>query len=166
MSCTRSSSSSPDSAVTSRRPVEESAASRCSTPNRARRSRCSTTMVVALGSASRRASLRRLEFMPEPTSVTTSLTESPWGGGPRAQPGHLRIEVAALVVGGHAGIDHGATGSGGGSNIDQDETSHPLRRDRQAAFPEPAVRGELAHAHLSRPVRQVHTPTLVHMYDH
>jgi len=36
-------------------------------------------MVVAVESESRRASLRRLPFVPEPTSVTTLATDSPWG---------------------------------------------------------------------------------------
>ncbi len=77
MSRTRSSSTSPGSKASTRRPSAESAASRCSKPKRASRSRCSTTMIAAVGSTRTLASLRRLSFIPEPGSVTTSSTDKP-----------------------------------------------------------------------------------------
>src|SRR6266508_202395 len=77
MSRTRSSPLSPGSTTTSRRPCADSAASSCSTPKRASRSRCSTMITVACGSASSRLSFGRLPSKPEPTSVTTSATATP-----------------------------------------------------------------------------------------
>ena len=74
----------------SRRPWAASAASTDSAPNRANRSRCSTTIVVTDGSRSRARNLRRgpqeaglvgtpptPPFSAEPISVTTPLTASP-----------------------------------------------------------------------------------------
>jgi hypothetical protein len=78
MSRTRSSSTSPSSTTTILRPWARRAASRCSTPKRARRSRCSATMVMAVGSESSFASFLRRPFIPDPTSVTTSETARPW----------------------------------------------------------------------------------------
>ncbi|SEU20982.1 hypothetical protein SAMN05421811_107306 [Nonomuraea wenchangensis] len=68
-----------DTACSARRlaDLRPRADSRWSTPNRASRSRCSTTITAALGSARTRCSLRRLPFRPEPISLTTSLTARP-----------------------------------------------------------------------------------------
>jgi amino acid permease-like protein len=77
MSPIRSSLVSPGSTTSSLRPCAANAASRCSTLKRASRSWCSTTIVVACGSASSRVSLGRLPLTPAPTSVTTSATARP-----------------------------------------------------------------------------------------
>lgn len=60
-----------------KRPWADRAASSYSTRKRARRSLCSTTMVLAIGSLSKQESLRRLPFIPDPTSVTTSEIDMP-----------------------------------------------------------------------------------------
>ena len=90
MSRTRSSVVSPSSTTTMRRPWAANAAARYSTPNRASRSRCSTTIVVACGSASSRRSFARLPFSPAPTSATTSATASPSWVAHSGYPGDLR----------------------------------------------------------------------------
>ena len=77
MSRTRSSAVSPGSATSTFRPCAGNAASRCSTPNLASRSRCSTTTTPAEGSDRIRLSFGRFPFSPEPTSVTTSPTACP-----------------------------------------------------------------------------------------
>ena len=74
MSRTRSSVTSPSSMTTRRRPWAARAASTSSVFMRARRSRCSTTTVETLGSASNRRSLVREPFIPEPTSASTRST--------------------------------------------------------------------------------------------
>ena len=74
MSRTGSSVASLGSATTIRRPAAANAASRCSTPKRANRSRCSTTITLASGSDNILRSLGRLPLSPEPTSVTTRPT--------------------------------------------------------------------------------------------
>lgn len=65
---------------------------------RARRSRCSTTMVVAAGSAASRANRRHLAFIPEPTSVTTSSRDASPDRRPRTTAGNLTVQVSALIV--------------------------------------------------------------------
>jgi hypothetical protein len=60
-----------------RRPVTASAASRCSTPNRARRSRCSTTIPPTRGSARIFRSVARSPFTPDPTPVTVASSVIP-----------------------------------------------------------------------------------------
>lgn len=56
------------------KPAVRHHASRCSTPKRASRSRCFTTITLASGSDKMRRSLGRLPFRPEPTSHTTCPT--------------------------------------------------------------------------------------------
>ena len=78
MSRTKSSSTSALSTTTTRRPCAASADSTYSDPKRAKRSRCSTMIVAADGSDSRRLNLARLPFNAEPTSVTTRSTRCPF----------------------------------------------------------------------------------------
>ncbi len=75
---TRSSSTSDGSPTSNRRPCAASAASTYSASNRANRSRCSPTIVVAELSRRRAKSLRRLPFSAEPISVTTRPTAKLW----------------------------------------------------------------------------------------
>ena len=81
MSRTTSSAVSPVSTTTMRRPWAASAASSCSTPKRANRSRCSTPITVAEGSDNTRANFGRLPLSPQPTSQTTSTTTRASSGG-------------------------------------------------------------------------------------
>src|SRR6266702_4278908 len=71
MSGTKSSVTSASSTTTSRRLCAASAASRYSTPKRANRSRCSTTITPTRWSLSRLSSLVRCPLSPELTSETT-----------------------------------------------------------------------------------------------
>ena len=70
----RQSSTSPPSRTTRRRPCAAKAASTSSVFMRPNRSRCSTTTTVTFGSASRRRTLDREPFIPEPTSASTRTT--------------------------------------------------------------------------------------------
>ena len=93
MSRTKSSVLSPGSATTIQRPCAESAACRCSTPNRANRSRCSTTITFASGS----------DTLPTrgPLTVQPNLGDDlphrqfrP--ARPRRQPGNLAVQTHPL----------------------------------------------------------------------
>jgi hypothetical protein len=97
MSRTRSSVTPPSSTTTSRRPWADSAAPTNSAFRRARRSRCSTTTIVTVGSANRRRTLDRAPLVPDPTSVSTRTTGTP--ARPRRPPVGAFADGAILVRG-------------------------------------------------------------------
>ena len=135
MSPTRSSLASPGSTTTSLRPCADSAASRYSTPRRASRSRCSTTIMAARGSASTRRSLGRRPLTPGPTSVATSAAVTPCAVAPPQQPGDLPTQLATLLVGGDSRVQHRASIQPPSSSLPGTSTSTPTTGPLPASPP-------------------------------
>ena len=133
------------SATTIRRPCADNAASRCSTPKRANRSRCSTTMTFASRSDKIRRSFGRLPFRPD---LHHDLPHPQiLAGRPRRQPGHLAIQISALIMAGHPRIDHHTTTRrviADRRRAHQNQPTDPLRGHRQRPLPKPAISPPLA----------------------
>ena len=130
MSLIRSSSTSPASTTAILRPCADGAALRCSTPKRARRSRCSTTAVVAVASASRRACLRRFPFIPDPTSTTTSATAMPRPVAHSVSRATCRSRSPRWSRDDTRAYSTVRAGALSHVDVDEDQPPGPLRRDR------------------------------------
>ena len=115
----------------------------CSAPNLAKRSWCSTTMVVTVGSERSFKNFLCFPLSAEPISVTT-FNRAPVGGGQGGDPRHLGVEVGLLVSRGHTGTDRSSAGGRpilAGEVPHHDEPTHPLCGYRQPALPEPPIGG-------------------------
>jgi hypothetical protein len=150
MSRTRSSMVSPGSAMTIRRPCADNADSRCSTPKRASRSRCSTTITLASGSDKTRRSLGRLPFSPDRprTPPAPPPSRARW---PRRQPSHLPIQIQALIMRRHPRRHHHTHRRIRPDSPDHNQPTHPLCGHRQPALPKPAVGSTPVHPNRFRP---------------
>jgi hypothetical protein len=139
-----------------RRPVAATAAGRCSTPNRARRSRCSTTIPLTRGIG---------QDLPQPGAVA---------GHTRPDPGHRRIQrepavtgflvdpsgLASHVItplsGRHTDSKHSSP-AGLGGWFDHDRAGRELAsRHRQGSGMEPVQGGPVPNPLTPRPHGQLH----------
>ena len=130
------------STTTSRRPLAPDEAATYSEPNLTKRSRCSTTIVVTVGSVSRARDVRRLALRPEPISVTTRSIEWPFDVAPTLTR-HLAIEVGSLVGRPHACVDDGVSAFRrcGFTIAHQNQPTHLTREHRQRSLSKPPIGG-------------------------
>ena len=149
-----------------RRPCVARAASRCWTPKRVSRSRCSTRMADTYRSASSRRTLRRLPFRPEPTSVTTPCTGSPPAVAHAVTRATYRSKSARWSweeTRAYTTLRPVATSD---QTADPPECSPRGRlvcRHGQTALLPPAPSGDVGDALPAGPVRQLHRPSITHI---
>ena len=156
MSRTRSSVVSPSSTTTIRRPCAARAARRCSTPKRASRSAMLHNDHTGRMVRQDPRQLRTLAVQPG-TDLGHDLADLPPGiGDPLGQPGHLTVQIRALIMAGHPRVQH-HTPITRRCDINQDRARwQPPKRHRHPILTHPRIRRLRMHTHRPRPRRQLH----------
>ena len=130
--------------------------SRYSTPKRARRSRCSTTMVPTPGSPGSPEQLCAVAAQAGADLGDDLRRSRSVGCRLHREPGHLAVQIGTLIARGHPGVEcHAAPNSR--RLLDQDRPRRQLvGRHRRHAGVEPAPRALAAHAVRLCPPSQLH----------
>lgn len=139
---------------------------RCSTPNRGRRSRCSTTTTLADGSDKMRRDFGRFGVQTGTDLAHHLAHDVPIGPSPLSKPCHLPVHISPLSTRRHPRIDHRPAGVVGRSRRHPDRPrSHTPSRHRHPIHPEPPVR-DLRMRTLARAYPVNSTPSNKHTLDH